>query len=171
MAASLIDSMTSDLDPDAHHDGIPEAMVEVVDAKDQGRELTPLARGNRCRPSTSLADRAEDSLAAASATSGAANGPKAQGDRGWGRQVRLPQRSRARRPAFQARAGKMVPTRPAGNQEEAAQGEAGGGRPGRADGRKSMVGPGQAHAQGQLTAPRYGVWGDPPVQPSCWLGG
>src|SRR5215470_13300967 len=39
MAASLIDSMTSDFDADAHHDGYREALIEVVEAKIAGREL------------------------------------------------------------------------------------------------------------------------------------
>jgi DNA end-binding protein Ku len=66
MAASLIDSMTSDFDPDAHHDGYREALIEVVEAKVAGRELTqPAALEIAAGPSTSLADALRASLAAA----------------------------------------------------------------------------------------------------------
>jgi len=66
MAASLIDSMTSDFDPDAHHDGYREALIEVVEAKVQGRELAqPAAIEIAAGPSTSLADALRASLAAA----------------------------------------------------------------------------------------------------------
>src|SRR6266699_2348419 len=66
MAASLIDSMTSDFDPDAHHDGYREALIEVVDAKVQGRELAhPGALEVAAGPPTSLADALRASLAAA----------------------------------------------------------------------------------------------------------
>lgn len=66
MAASLIDSMTSDFDPDAHHDGYREALIELVDAKVQGRELAqPATLEIAAGPSTSLADALRASLAAA----------------------------------------------------------------------------------------------------------
>jgi len=66
MAASLIDSMTSDFDPDAHHDGYREALIEVVEAKVQGRELAqPATMEIAAGPSTSLADALRASLAAA----------------------------------------------------------------------------------------------------------
>jgi DNA end-binding protein Ku len=66
MAASLIDSMTSDFDPDAHHDGYREALIEVVEAKVAGKELTqPAALEIAAGPSTSLADALRASLAAA----------------------------------------------------------------------------------------------------------
>jgi len=80
MASSLIDSMTSDFDPDAHHDGYREALIEVVDAKIQGRELTqPGALEIAAAPSTSLADALRASLAAAQQPSAAGqNEPKAK---------------------------------------------------------------------------------------------
>jgi DNA end-binding protein Ku len=66
MAASLIESMTSDFDPDAHHDGYREALVELVEAKVQGRELAqPATLEIAAGPSTSLADALRASLAAA----------------------------------------------------------------------------------------------------------
>jgi DNA end-binding protein Ku len=66
MASSLIDSMTSDFDADAHHDGYREALIEVVDAKIAGRELTqPSTLEIAAGPSTSLADALRASLAAA----------------------------------------------------------------------------------------------------------
>ncbi|HEX6934493.1 MAG TPA: Ku protein [Streptosporangiaceae bacterium] len=66
MASSLIDSMTSDFEPDAHHDGYREALIEVVEAKVAGHELTqPAAVEIAAGPSTSLADALRASLAAA----------------------------------------------------------------------------------------------------------
>ena len=66
MASSLIDSMTSDFDPDAHHDGYREALTEVVEAKVAGHELTqPSTVEIAASPSTSLADALRASLAAA----------------------------------------------------------------------------------------------------------
>lgn len=85
MAASLIDSMTSDFDPDAHHDGYREALIEVVEAKIQGRELAqPSPLEIAAGPSTSLADALKASLAAAQQSAGAGAGktgsPGADGD-------------------------------------------------------------------------------------------
>jgi DNA end-binding protein Ku len=66
MASSLIDSMTSDFDAAAHHDGYREALAEVVEAKVAGRELTqPSTVEIAAGPSTSLADALRASLAAA----------------------------------------------------------------------------------------------------------
>jgi DNA end-binding protein Ku len=77
MASSLIDSMTSDFDPDAHHDGYREALIEVVDAKVQGRELTqPSTLEIAAGPSTSLADALKASLAAAQQGSGTGDNKK-----------------------------------------------------------------------------------------------
>jgi len=80
MASSLIDSMTSDFDADAHHDGYREALIEVVEAKIQGRELTaPSPLEIDAGPSTSLADALKASLAAAQQGAAAgANGGKAK---------------------------------------------------------------------------------------------
>src|SRR6202161_1876943 len=39
MAASLIDSMTVDFDPEEYHDGYREALQELVNAKVEGREV------------------------------------------------------------------------------------------------------------------------------------
>ncbi|MGI9008595.1 MAG: Ku protein [Streptosporangiaceae bacterium] len=79
MASSLIDSMTSDFDPDAHHDGYREALTEVVEAKVAGREIAaPATLEIAAGPSTSLADALRASLAAAQGGSGAGqNGAKA----------------------------------------------------------------------------------------------
>lgn len=73
MATSLIDSMTADFDADAHHDGYREALIEVVDAKIAGRELTqPSTLEIAAGPSTSLADALRASLAAAQGSGGGA---------------------------------------------------------------------------------------------------
>jgi DNA end-binding protein Ku len=65
MAASLIDSMTSDFDPDAYHDNYREALVELVDAKVEGRELLqPGTLEIAASPATSLTDALKASLAA-----------------------------------------------------------------------------------------------------------
>jgi DNA end-binding protein Ku len=66
MAASLIDSMTADFDPDAYHDGYREALIEVIEAKIAGHELTqPAPLEIAAGPTTSLADALRASLAAA----------------------------------------------------------------------------------------------------------
>jgi len=65
MAASLIDSMTTDFDPSEYHDDYREALQELVDAKIEGRELAepPAVAGEPA--TTSLADALKASLAAA----------------------------------------------------------------------------------------------------------
>lgn len=65
MAASLIDSMTSEFDPDAFHDNYREALIELVEAKVAGRELLqPGTLEIAASPSVSLADALRASLAA-----------------------------------------------------------------------------------------------------------
>src|SRR5260370_9634501 len=65
MAASLIDSMTEDFDPDAYHDNYREALQEVVDAKVEGREVVQPEGVIEATEPTSLADALKASLAAA----------------------------------------------------------------------------------------------------------
>jgi DNA end-binding protein Ku len=68
MAASLIQSMTKDFDPDAYHDNYREALQEVIDAKVEGREVVqPESVGAAAGP-TSLADALKASLAAVRGT-------------------------------------------------------------------------------------------------------
>jgi DNA end-binding protein Ku len=65
MAASLIESMTSQFDPDAFHDNYREALIELVEAKVAGRELLqPGTLEIAASPSVSLADALRASLAA-----------------------------------------------------------------------------------------------------------
>src|SRR5215469_464603 len=71
MAASLIDSMTSEFDPDAFHDNYREALIELVEAKVAGRELLqPGTLEIAASPSVSLADALRASLAAQKASVG-----------------------------------------------------------------------------------------------------
>lgn len=65
MAASLIDSMTEDFDPDAYHDNYREALQEVVDAKVEGREVVQPEGVSVATEPTSLADALKASLEAA----------------------------------------------------------------------------------------------------------
>lgn len=65
MAASLIDSMTSDFDPDEFHDGYREALEELVAAKVAGREVTAPVVPISEEAAGSLADALRASLAAA----------------------------------------------------------------------------------------------------------
>ena len=66
MAASLIDSMTVDFDPDEYHDGYREALQELVNAKAEGREVVQPAEGESPEGEpTSLADALKASLTAA----------------------------------------------------------------------------------------------------------
>lgn len=63
MAASLIDSMTSQFDADAFHDNYREALIELVEAKVAGRELLqPGTLEIAASPSVSLADALRASL-------------------------------------------------------------------------------------------------------------
>jgi DNA end-binding protein Ku len=68
MAASLIESMTEDFDPDAFHDNYREALQEVVDAKVEGREVVQPEGVSVATEPTSLADALMASLAAARRT-------------------------------------------------------------------------------------------------------
>jgi len=68
MAASLIDSMTVDFDPDEYHDHYREALQELVDAKVEGREIVQPEGPSEPAELTSLADALRASLAAATGT-------------------------------------------------------------------------------------------------------
>ena len=75
MASSLIDSMTVDFDPDEYHDSYREAVLEVVAAKTEGREVFQLEVPEADTGETSsLADALRASLAAAKSGSGAKEG-------------------------------------------------------------------------------------------------
>jgi DNA end-binding protein Ku len=66
MAASLIDSMTVDFDPDEYHDGYREALQELVNAKAEGREVVQPEEAETSEDEpTSLADALKASLTAA----------------------------------------------------------------------------------------------------------
>jgi DNA end-binding protein Ku len=65
MAASLIDSMTVDFNPDEYHDSYREALQELVDAKIEGREVVQPEVPSEPAEVTSLADALKASLAAA----------------------------------------------------------------------------------------------------------
>ena len=65
MAASLIESMTVDFDPDEYHDNYREALQELVDAKVEGREIVQPESPAAPAELTSLADALKASLAAA----------------------------------------------------------------------------------------------------------
>ena len=92
MAASLIDSMTVDFDPDEYHDGYREALQELVNAKAEGREVVQPAEGETPEGEpTSLADALKASLTAArhdqrqaSAGSGSSGGGRPAGGRSSG---------------------------------------------------------------------------------------
>ncbi len=65
MAASLIDSMTVDFDPEEYHDSYREALQELVEAKVEGREVVQPEGPSEPAELTSLADALKASLAAA----------------------------------------------------------------------------------------------------------
>src|SRR5215472_2193406 len=144
MASSLIDSMTSDFDPAAHHDGYREALIEVVEAKIQGRELAqPAAVEIAAGPSTSLADALRASLAAAQHGSGAgeaegkakalgagskSNGAKATPDETGATKTRAGRAGRGAGDTAKAGAKGRAET----GSDEADSGQAGSGKTGRA---------------------------------------
>jgi DNA end-binding protein Ku len=70
MASSLIESMTEEFDPDAHHDSYREALAELVAAKTEGRDVVQPAdsAAGKSEP-TSLADALKASIAAAKGSS------------------------------------------------------------------------------------------------------
>jgi DNA end-binding protein Ku len=68
MAASLIESMTEDFDPDAYHDNYRAALQEVVDAKVEGREVVQPEGVSAATEPASLADALQASLDAARRT-------------------------------------------------------------------------------------------------------
>ncbi len=77
MAASLIDSMTADFEPEVHHDRYREALTEVVEAKVAGRELVqPGTIEIAATPAVSLTEALKASLEAAK-ESAASKGQKA----------------------------------------------------------------------------------------------
>jgi DNA end-binding protein Ku len=97
MAASLIESMTVDFDPDEYHDGYREALQELVNAKAEGREVIQPEEGEAPEGEpTSLADALKASLTAArhdqrqpsagsgSAGSGSAGSSRSAGGRSAG---------------------------------------------------------------------------------------
>jgi len=64
MAASLIDTMTEDFEPDEYHDSYREALQELVEAKVEGRDVTPAPEPAPAEPA-SLLDALQASLDAA----------------------------------------------------------------------------------------------------------
>jgi DNA end-binding protein Ku len=108
MAASLIESMTEEFDPSAHHDSYREALAELVAAKTEGRDVVqPSDEAAGKSEPTSLADALKASIAAARdehkgagprRAKTAAAGPKAKGPAGDASDS-APDRRRARRRA------------------------------------------------------------------------
>ncbi len=90
MAASLIESMTEDFDPDAYHDNYREALQEVVTAKVEGREVVQPEGVSVATEPTSLADALKASLGRGDRDRGRC-GP-APGDRGRHEDARHPGR-------------------------------------------------------------------------------
>jgi DNA end-binding protein Ku len=86
MAASLIDSMTTDFDPSEYHDHYREAVEELVAAKAEGQEVVRHEPERAEEPAGSLADALRASLAAAGVSAGAsAAGDGAEGSAPDGR--------------------------------------------------------------------------------------
>jgi DNA end-binding protein Ku len=102
MASSLIESMTEEFDPDAHHDSYREALAELVAAKAEGRDVVQPAEAAAKSEPTSLADALKASIAAAkgsSAKPSSAKGGPAKGGPAKGGSARGSSASRSRRRA------------------------------------------------------------------------
>jgi DNA end-binding protein Ku len=86
MAASLIDSMTVDFDPDEYHDGYREALQELVNAKAEGREVMQPEdeQGTEGEPA-SLAEALKASLTAARGDQRKAGSARSAGGRSTAR--------------------------------------------------------------------------------------
>src|SRR5580700_8712186 len=98
MASSLIDSMTVDFDPDEYHDSYREAVMEVVAAKTEGREVFQLEVPEADTGETySLADALRASLAAAKG--GRLGAVPDEGDAGEDEEAPAPRRVSAARSA------------------------------------------------------------------------
>ena len=98
MASSLIDSMTVDFDPDEYHDSYREAVMEVVAAKTEGREVFQLEVPEADTGETSsLADALRASLAAAKG--GRLGAVPDEGDAGAADEAASPRRASGARSA------------------------------------------------------------------------
>jgi DNA end-binding protein Ku len=65
MATSLVDSMSEDFDPEQYHDEYREALQQVIEAKVEGREVTPAPEPAAEEEPASLLDALQASLDAA----------------------------------------------------------------------------------------------------------
>ena len=82
MASSLIESMTADFEPAAHHDRYREALTRLVDAKVRGAELLQPAEVEiAASPGESLAEALRASLASARQALDGGTEPKPDGAR------------------------------------------------------------------------------------------
>jgi DNA end-binding protein Ku len=62
MATSLVDSMTEDFDPDQYHDEYREALQQLIEAKIEGREVSPPPEPAAEEEPASLLDALQASL-------------------------------------------------------------------------------------------------------------
>jgi DNA end-binding protein Ku len=111
MAASLIDTMTEDFDPDLYHDNYREALEAVIQAKIEGNEIVRPAGVEAPEPKGQPADlteilRASVAAARSDAKSGRARGDakeeaeqEAEQEAGTAKEEAKPARSRNRRRA------------------------------------------------------------------------
>jgi DNA end-binding protein Ku len=116
MASSLIDSMTVDFDPDEFHDGYREALLELVAAKTEGREVfQPPETTEDSGPVSSLADALRASLAAAKTGNVGAADEDAEDeeDEAPARRTRASARSAPAKPAARTTTRKPAASKPA----------------------------------------------------------
>jgi DNA end-binding protein Ku len=114
MAASLIDSMTADFDPDEYHDNYREALQELVDAKIEGREVVQPEEGKVAEGEpTSLTDALQASLTAAREGPGKAR-PASGGTKTGGRQTGGAKDGAAKAAGMKAAGTKAAGTKTAG---------------------------------------------------------
>jgi len=122
MAASLIESMTVDFDPDEFHDNYREALAELVNAKVEGREVVqPESPGEAAEP-TSLADALKASLAAARGSGTGNGGAKENEDSAEESGSRRQRTSTGRSRAASAKEAASEDGQPAAKGEAAAKG-------------------------------------------------
>ncbi len=109
MASSLIESMTEEFDPDAHHDSYREALAELVAAKAEGRDVVQPADSAEQSEPASLADALKASIAAAKGgRPGAARRRAARPARPGAAGLRAARPSQKSRPARRRMAGRNV---------------------------------------------------------------
>ena len=127
MAASLIESMTEEFDPDAHHDSYREALAELVAAKTEGRDVVQPADAAAESEPTSLADALKASIAAAKTSPAKGSSPRGSSAKSGSPRASSAGRGRAKGSAARGSAAKGSAAEGSAAEGKEQPGEAAGG--------------------------------------------